>query len=315
MLGHAGCVEYPCIPADDGSGYTCRGQYAAWPMPDSDPQAKFAPDYTVDAEAGTVLDEVTGLLWQRDLPRVYPGCTGRDTPTPGATCTWSEAKRYCEQLQLAERRWRLPSAIELMSLVDFARHSEVIAVLLDSEAFSPPDQRTSFWSITTPLTVFDVALSAGSRVEFSLGVQTSSVKTMANAVRCVRSERVRHAPPERFHVLEGGDAALDMATRLEWQLGPSAAVASFEGAVAYCTSIERRVPTIKELHTLVDLAQRGSPIDPLFSEPSHDSALFSTSIGRFEQRQFFSPSIGTSGLESAVNDPVNEWETRVRCVR
>jgi hypothetical protein len=141
--------DHPCVPADEGEGYICLGQYASWPMPESLPQAHAAPHYSVMVEVGVVLDEVTGLVWQRELPETYAGCSGADKPMRGATCSWDEARRYCERLRLAGRRWRLPSLIELVSLLDFSHSAELTRPLHDPDAFSPDLERDMFWSSTS----------------------------------------------------------------------------------------------------------------------------------------------------------------------
>ena len=57
---------------------------------------------------GTVTDNCTGLMWQKDT-------------APG-TYTWQSALNYCENLKLAGHTdWRLPNLRELQSLADYSR--------------------------------------------------------------------------------------------------------------------------------------------------------------------------------------------------
>lgn len=84
--------------------------------------------YTVDAANNVVTDNVTGLVWQR-------------TVAPG-TYTWDQAKQYCANLVLAAHSdWRLPTRIELVSLVDFTKSNPAI----DSTAF-PNTPSNWFWT-------------------------------------------------------------------------------------------------------------------------------------------------------------------------
>jgi hypothetical protein len=60
--------------------------------------------YTDNAD-GTVTDNVTGLMWQQVVPQ--------------DTRTYADAVAYCSTLALAGHSdWRLPSVIELVSIVD-----------------------------------------------------------------------------------------------------------------------------------------------------------------------------------------------------
>ncbi len=114
--------------------------------------------------SGIVVDKVTGLTWQQ--------------PIDTATMNWSQASSYCSSLSLAgQTGWRLPSEIELYSLVDFTATS---AAMIDPTAF-PNTPATSFWS-SSPTAGASSEMWA---VDFStdstghLGVATS------NQVRCV----------------------------------------------------------------------------------------------------------------------------------
>ncbi len=70
---------------------------------------------------GVVRDLVTQLVWQQLAPDEF---FGRE-----------EAAAYCQALQLAGYRdWRLPSIIELMSIVEPAKYAPAI----DGEAFAGP---------------------------------------------------------------------------------------------------------------------------------------------------------------------------------
>lgn len=64
------------------------------------------PEAYTDNGDQTITDNVTGLMWQR-------------VPLTGTTYTWAQAVATCSTLALAGHRdWRLPSRIELVSIVD-----------------------------------------------------------------------------------------------------------------------------------------------------------------------------------------------------
>ena len=63
----------------------------------------------------TVLDNSTKLLWTKDV-----------NPS-GITMTWNAALDYCEALSLGGfSDWRMPNAVELFSLVDYANHDPAL---------------------------------------------------------------------------------------------------------------------------------------------------------------------------------------------
>lgn len=309
--------EYPCVPADEDAGFACRGQYAAWPMPDSDPQADPPPSYHVLADAGVVLDEVTGLMWQRGVPEVYAGCSGVNTPALGATCSWAEAKQYCEQLQLYDKRWRLPSLIELESLFDFSLGGDVRARFIDTDAFSL-DDRMEFWTSTEHQILSSDRREVRGIVVFVLGLDGTSPTTEFHAVRCVRSERVHAVPPERYSDLNEG-LVRDQVTGIVWQRGPAVAAATWDEALAYCESKGLRVPTIKQLISLSDLsypaATPSAPETSPFEDPDRDSVLYSRTLGRDSLRLFYSPTLLQLMPQSYVDEASDSYAPRVRCVQ
>jgi len=84
----------------------------------------------VDNGDETVTDNNTGLMWQQD--------------TGPVNYNWKEALSYCENLTLAGYNdWRLPSANELQSLVDYSRYNPSIDTIFSNTVSS------FYWSSTT----------------------------------------------------------------------------------------------------------------------------------------------------------------------
>jgi hypothetical protein len=143
--------------------------WAEWRMPNSSVDvATGAPNgqsYTAHGD-GTVTDDITGLMWQQT--------------TPKATYAWNEAKTYCSTLTLGGfRDWRVPSAIELVSIVDYGVASPTPSI--DIMAF-PKTPADIFWS-STPVAG---ASSEAWYVNFSYGYAVSTDVSEINHVRCVR---------------------------------------------------------------------------------------------------------------------------------
>jgi len=149
---------------------TCANpDWAEWPMPngpaDVGTGAPNPASYTDNLD-GTVTDNVTKLMWQQaEAPGYY---------------SQADALAYCSMLSLGGHRdWRLPSAIEIVSIVDYGQSNSAISATLFPTL---PDQ--FFWSST---------LVAGSPSEawgvyFGLVSGSTSRVGMAagHSVRCVR---------------------------------------------------------------------------------------------------------------------------------
>lgn len=300
---------YPCVPSDDAQGYECRGQYAAWPMPDPQPGGKTAPRYTDMPELGAVLDENTGLLWQREPPATYPGCSGNREGTRGDSCTLAEALDYCSQLQLASKRWRLPSRIELESLLDVTSNS--IGATIDREHF-PNTAADNHWS-SSPSVLTVSPPDFGYLVNFGTGLALVVQKSNAARVRCVRSERTPNAPPsERFLRSGTGQTVRDRFTKLEWLLAFSEPLSVYDEAVAYCDHDGFRLPTWKEALTLANMVSETSAVFPELGGRTI-TAIWTTTPFPFRGKRVYVPTVaGTLDDMTAIQENV---PITARCVK
>ena len=166
VVAHGGVVAFGGIVGTGGAAAT--GDWADWPMPNDQVDVTAgAPNLEnyADNRDGTVTDNVTGLMWQQTVP------TG--------TYTWAQAVAYCPTVTLAGHSdWRLPSRIELVSIVDLG----VTSGPMISSTYFPSTPAATFWS-SSPV--------AGSPsdawgVLFYLGLTYIYVITDTYSVRCVR---------------------------------------------------------------------------------------------------------------------------------
>jgi len=112
---------------------------------------------------GTVKDSVTDLLWQRTVD--------------GTPRKWADASTYCAGLNVGGLTgWRLPTAIELLSIVDLGRYDPAI----DTESFNMPAV-TSFWSSSAYARVQGWAWY----LEFKSGTLADNGPDASYSVRCV----------------------------------------------------------------------------------------------------------------------------------
>lgn len=145
--------DYPC--EDLSSGYTCRGQFAAW-----EPTA--SPAF-IDNADGTITDPRSSLVWQQTVD--------------ANSFSWADANTYCAGLSLAGSGWRLPTRVELVSIVDDTRSNPAI----DPTAF-PSTPAEDFWSSSRDV------VSSGNRwfVNFNDGATDRNGSTVGLRVRCIR---------------------------------------------------------------------------------------------------------------------------------
>ena len=244
------CVDAGCLDND----------IARWPIRD-----RSALDY--DVNGGVTFDKVTGLLWQRDFDLQYR--------------TLAEAKAACASLALADGGWRLPSRIELLSVVDYNRLKPALNASNfpipsgPSTCQSTPDCNTgldttkgsyfgcenstcillggNFWSAT--------ATDAGSyAVNFTRGeVQTMEATGFART-RCVKFGTPPVVKPSRFTLLTP-DVIKDEYTGLSWETQPKPVDMRGDVLLACEQNVGYRLPKIGELHTLVMTRERPYQID------------------------------------------------------
>ncbi len=154
----------------DGANAECGtipepNAWARWVMPN--PVRSGLPNpasYTVSESGNQVTDNVTGLIWQRNVD--------------ARSFIWEEAKQYCSCLTIdGVTGWRLPSRIELVSIADWTTSRPSI----DSNAF-PNTPSASFW--TSSILLGDAGL--GWLVYFETGFTTYIDRGYPYRARCVR---------------------------------------------------------------------------------------------------------------------------------
>jgi Protein of unknown function (DUF1566) len=141
-----------------------RSVWATWPMPNPPSTGLPNPASYDTSVAGVVCDEVTGLLWQREVDSV-------------AIYTRSEASAHCDELELAGYDdWRLPTRIELVSLLDPG-----VQPTIDSTAF-PNTPLAHFWTVSP----YVGNAVDGWFVGFQYGLVEHQPLTTSSRARCVR---------------------------------------------------------------------------------------------------------------------------------
>jgi hypothetical protein len=163
--GGATHVEREQIP-----GVTQDLSWAQWPIPNPRSIGSPSPQSYHLESNDLVTDQVTQLQWQGSIDsRMF---------------ALDEAVKYCQSVTIPGGAFRLPTRIELLTLVDYT----VPTPSIDSEAF-PETPATYFWSGSTfagdDKSVWIVNFGPG------LGYVSASEPTSHYRVRCVRQIQVQ----------------------------------------------------------------------------------------------------------------------------
>lgn len=273
---------------------------ASWPMPN--PASTGLPhpaSYT--SQSGYVVDDVTGLEWQAGT-----GCS--------SGCTQADAAAYCEALSLGGHDdWRLPTRLELVSIVDDTEHAPAV----DTSVFSAPSSGL-LWT-STPMIFFPNAPNAF-RVGSGEGHTAYGGVNGLGPVRCVRAP---YAPATSEYTIQAGGTAagtvLDTGTGLTWQQAVSSQTFSWSDAISYCSNNAAglpgsgwRLPSMKELQTIVDDGHVSPAIDAsAFPSTPIDVAYWTSTPVAWQQGHAWHVlfNIGQSAHSAAAST------YHVRCVR
>ena len=250
------------------------------------------PSY-IDNGDGTVTDNVTSLIWQKE-----------DDDTDRI---WDDANSYCNDLPLAGHPdWRLPSKKELMSIVDYGTYHPSI----DTTYFTGINSRC-YWSSTT----YAFYSSDAWYVDFSygyVGYGSKSDDIYGCYVRCVRGQELNYGN----FTDNGNGTVTDNNTGLMWQQGEWKQK-TWEDAISYCEdfSLSRhtdwRLPNIKELVSITDDTLYNPAIDTKFFPDAHVGSYWSSTtlqdLSSYAWSVFFYD--GNAGFSD------KSYSFLVRCVR
>jgi hypothetical protein len=282
-----------CVPATCGTH-----KWPCWHMPNPAASGLPNPASYTDLGNGAVRDNVTCLVWEK-APNATQGF-------------WQANADHCASLVTSNfagySDWRLPTRVEMASIVDFARSGDAI----DTTAF--PKEPSGYYRTGSDWyeTITGQNSSGFSWIYGMSSGFTSNAyaKSTSNAyVRCVRGngsgegQTVFAVPPPNQYTAAGGEVT-DNYTGLIWQQSDSAtpsgtAVMPWSGAASYCAGLGLnghtwRVPSINELATLVDEAHVG---------PAINKTMFpGTKYGSYSNNWYWaSTTYGTSSYGWAIN--------------
>ena len=278
-------------PTTDGGATVAA--WATWPMPNS---ASGLPNLqSFDTSRDDVaVDRVTGLMWQRNV---------------GANpASFAGAKQECDRLTLAGYDdWRLPSRIELVSILHLGR----VQPAIDPVVF--PDT-PSDWFWTSSVAAADG--QAAWYVYFYFGYPKTDLVSNQFSWRCVRAAAPH--PPPSVHYDVQQETVRDLGTGLVWQRSVPDQTFDFDQARGYCSQLTLagqqgwRLPSMTELLTLIDESAAAAPMIDAKAFPNTPAEAFwsSSEFGGatgMAWQVYFDRGNGLYGLSSA--------QFRVRCLR
>lgn len=238
-----------------GCQATCgTHRWACWPMPNSAAAGLPNPARYADNGDGTVTDDVTCLKWQKAVS--------------ASTHTVAQGRAYCATFGSG---WRMGTRIEMMSIDDLTQAGAKV----DPTAFpgTPADffKTGSEWVLATKQIGSGRGTDFGWVLNVADGITVNNLVSAStpNFVRCVRGGgdsdldtapgALAVPPPNQYSVIASGEVQ-DHYTGLIWQRGYSGATMASVDATNYCAMLGLnghtwRVPSIRELSTLVDESQ------------------------------------------------------------
>lgn len=232
---------------EDGLGDLCEIK-----LPDTGQTTGYTDTFGEDADyiinplrlqdlGSMVLDERTGLLWQRQASAQFLTC--------------DQAAALCEELSLGNYPgglygdWRLPTKKELLTLVNFGRSGPSL-----DPVFFPAADTALAWSSTA----LPGATGMGWTVDLFLGHTEPTPFAALGIARCVRGAIPVYPDPEAA----GVNSLRERATGLEWQItdvvvpDPTLTPMDWEQALQYCESLsldgyeDWRLPNVREIESL-----------------------------------------------------------------
>jgi hypothetical protein len=252
---------------DAGTGVTCG---FTMPNPESSNPLVLPnqASYRVNTADDTVTDLVTGLTWERNAGfQVYPQ---------------DQANTPCDAKGSG---WRLPTRVELVSLVDFTVASPgptMNKIFANDLVFANSADTRAFW--TSSHAACNTLI--GWLVDFSNGRTRQDKSNLPCKVRCVKGAP-SYCSLARFKVQMG--EVHDLATGLFWQQDVASDL-TWTASMQHCPP-GWRLPSLTEIQTIVDETTQ---------TPAIFAAFLNTPAGPSSNPTFWTSS-------PSASDPSRAW--------
>lgn len=226
------------------------------------------PKFKVFAN-GTVLDSITGLMWQQ---------------TDGGEMTVESARKYVDTLTLGGYSdWRLPLAGEAYSILN----QQDVNPAIDVKVFTKT--AAEYWWTAdrqaNDSTRIWVTNSGG-----GIGNHPKSESLSAGGAKLIHVRAVRQKFPtinvqKRFAQVGTSATVVDSLSMLQWQKVPSTTTMTWEDAITYAENLVQdgysdwRLPNVKEIRSLnVETKVQPSADNSIFSITNSQKYWASTTL-------------------------------------
>lgn len=285
-------------PTPDGG--TLKYDYTGWKMPDSYASFNIASYDT--SKAGIVADKnLTRLRWQKG--------------SAPSLKTYGEAVAYCNGTIAGENGWRLPTRLELASIIYWGPPSDAghpsTCMGGDFDAL-PAGTQGYYWTSTPVAGAADVNWTMG-----FVGIcgPSQSAITLTAEVRCVKDDVAYPRKVAKLQKSRNCPIVRDANAGIEWRTHTTPSTwTDLQTAKKDCVDLDDgswRLPTMQELFTLVDTTRTG---------PALDTNLFSGAGRTMSETQIappgFNPVAAALNFDDGTVDAVSPNEKLpTRCMR
>ncbi|MDX1765545.1 MAG: DUF1566 domain-containing protein [Candidatus Saccharimonadales bacterium] len=236
------------------------------------------PAYT-DNKDGTITDDVTGLMWQKD---------------PGQKQSYQQASQGAKSLELGGYDdWRVPTIKELYSLMDFSgidpdpmgSSTSGLSPFIDDSVFDfeygdTADGSRIIDSQWVTSSVYKSSVMGGEECFFGVNFADGRIKCYPTSSQRNAGYFIRYVRGNTYGIndlVDNGDKTIaDNATGLLWQQEDSGKGMEWSEALEYCQDLTLAgndswyLPNAKELQSIVDYSRSpdtsSSPaLDPVFN--------------------------------------------------
>ncbi len=301
-----------------------------------------SPDYSDNGD-GTITDNNTGLIWQKD---------------PGDKMSYDEAVSGAKAFELAgQKDWRLPTIKELYSLIDFngtdpskVQKSLKPFINIKYFVFSYGDEIIGDRVIDSQFassTIYKSTTMGGNKTMFGVNFADGRIKgypTGNAGPKGTKKYFVLYVRGNKNYgkndFVDNGETVTDNATGLMWAKNDSGSGMNWKDALAWIQQMNNekylgysdwRLPDVKELQSIVDYSRspkssKSAAIDPVFkctsitneggfpdfpfywSSTTHKNSAGSASQAAYvafgEASGFFSPGGGFVGSDKPKFPPM-----------
>jgi hypothetical protein len=301
----ASAITYPIVDTGQTQAF---GKYAGQ---DAHYSAN-APSYKDNGD-GTITDQVTGLMWTKD---------------PGGKMTFDDAVKNASKCRTGGHKdWRLPTIKELYSLINFTGmdpnvHSEdtshltpfINNTVFDFEYGDPSKGERIIDSQFATSTLYTSTTMGGNKTMFGVNFADGRIKGYPVSSR--RRQKtyyvlyVRGNPEYGTNQFKNNNdgTITDKATGLTWMQADAGKGMDWPSALAYAESMnyaghsDWRLPTAKELQSLVDYSRSPDATDSPAIDPLFDCTEITNEAGQKDYAQYWTSTthIGGRGADRAA---------------